>query len=101
MVCKNGQSPYILTYGHPYITETFLGYQFEVSPASFFQINTHAAEEMYKVALDVCGLHKNAVLLDVCCGAGIISFLMYLHSIFTKQLPFIIITMLYWLQELT
>lgn len=62
--------PFELLYGQPYVTETLLGYKFQISPDSFFQINTSAAEVLYSVIKDSAKLTPNEVILDICCGTG-------------------------------
>jgi tRNA/tmRNA/rRNA uracil-C5-methylase (TrmA/RlmC/RlmD family) len=56
--------------GPGYYTETILGKTFKISPRSFFQVNTPAAEILYGIVRD---LVKDAdILLDICCGTGTI-----------------------------
>lgn len=62
--------PFELLYGQPYVTETLLGYKFRISPDSFFQINTSAAEVLYSVIKDSAKLKPTDVILDICCGTG-------------------------------
>ena len=45
---------------------------FEISPSTFFQVNTPVAEYMYRQAIAQAG-DDPFVLLDVCCGAGTLS----------------------------
>ena len=40
-------TPVKLLAGDPYLTESLLGFEFRVSPLSFFQVNTFAAEKLY------------------------------------------------------
>ena len=58
--------------GSPCIQETLLGRKFSISPQAFFQVNTLAAEVLYKIAGDVAQLDKKTTLVDVCCGTGTI-----------------------------
>ncbi|KAJ6821415.1 zinc finger CCCH domain-containing protein 24 [Iris pallida] len=45
---------------------------FSISPTSFFQVNTLAAERLYTLAGDWAELSSNTLLFDVCCGTGTI-----------------------------
>lgn len=57
-------------YGAQYINETILGLRFRISAASFFQINTKAAEVLYGTAIEMGRVDKDTSLLDICCGTG-------------------------------
>lgn len=59
-------------FGSQYITDSILGLKFRVSAASFFQINTKAAEVLYKFAIDLSKVDENTSVLDICCGTGTI-----------------------------
>lgn len=61
------------------IQETLSGLQFAISPASFFQVNTTQAEELYSYALNVAKLSKNSRVLDAYCGVGTLSLLAARH----------------------
>ncbi|KAL7303123.1 hypothetical protein TKK_0004334 [Trichogramma kaykai] len=58
--------------GSHYIEEQLLGMTFRISPEAFFQVNTLAAEELYKTAIELAKPLENTALLDVCCGTGTI-----------------------------
>ncbi|KAJ4812412.1 hypothetical protein LUZ62_024978 [Rhynchospora pubera] len=45
---------------------------FSISPTAFFQVNTLAAERLYKLAGDWAELSEDTLLFDVCCGTGTI-----------------------------
>jgi tRNA (uracil-5-)-methyltransferase len=56
-----------------YLTVFEHKYQFQLSPMSFFQVNTAAAETLYQFAGDLANLDpEKTVLLDICCGTGTI-----------------------------
>lgn len=59
-------------YGSKYITDCILGLKFRISAASFFQINTKAAEVLYQQAIDMGKISENTTVLDICCGTGTI-----------------------------
>ncbi|XP_078046493.1 tRNA (uracil-5-)-methyltransferase homolog A [Augochlora pura] len=58
--------------GSKCIEETLLGMKFQVSPQAFFQVNTSAAELLYKAAIDLAAPNEDTALLDICCGTGTI-----------------------------
>lgn len=61
-----------LLFGPPCIQENLLGRKFSISPQAFFQVNTLAAEVLYKLAGDIADLNERSTLVDVCCGTGTI-----------------------------
>ncbi|KAK2845329.1 hypothetical protein Q7C36_010183 [Tachysurus vachellii] len=61
-----------LVSGEPWIHEELLGLRFRISPHSFFQTNTLAAEVLYSSVGEWAQLDKDSTLLDVCCGTGTI-----------------------------
>ncbi|PKM63260.1 MAG: 23S rRNA (uracil(1939)-C(5))-methyltransferase RlmD [Firmicutes bacterium HGW-Firmicutes-21] len=62
----------ILISGEPYLTDTLCGKHFSLSPSSFFQVNSEAAEKLYEKAAEYAALEKDDILLDLYCGAGTI-----------------------------
>lgn len=62
--------------GEKTITETLFDKQFVISPDSFFQINTAAAEVLYRVILTEINARKSSTILDLCCGTGTLSVLL-------------------------
>lgn len=61
-----------LLYGNPFITEKLLNLNFKISPLSFFQVNTTAAELLYSQIKSMIKLSPNSIVLDLCCGTGTI-----------------------------
>lgn len=51
-------------------------FRFQISPTSFFQVNTLGAEKLYSIAKDWSTSNPNTYLLDVCCGTGTIGLIM-------------------------
>ena len=47
-----------LLFGPPCIQENLLGRKFSISPQAFFQVNTLAAEVLYKLAGDIADLNE-------------------------------------------
>jgi tRNA (uracil-5-)-methyltransferase len=58
--------------GRPTITERLRGLDFEISPMSFFQVNTLGAELLFSKIEEVAGVDDNTILVDCCCGTGVI-----------------------------
>jgi 23S rRNA (uracil1939-C5)-methyltransferase len=63
----------IVLSGEGGIRVTILGRSFQVSAASFFQVNPPQAENMVRHLLDHLPLKPNSTLLDVYCGVGLFS----------------------------
>jgi 23S rRNA (uracil1939-C5)-methyltransferase len=59
--------------GNDHIVIPVLGRDFRVSAASFFQVNTAAAEKMVNYLLTNLPFSPNTTLLDVYCGVGLFS----------------------------
>ena len=68
-----------LKYGKETLTDTLCGLQFELSPASFFQVNPAQTEKLYQVAADLAQLKPDDLLCDVYCGAGTITLTLARH----------------------
>lgn len=61
--------------GRNYIYERLLNCKFKVSASSFFQINPHQAENIFRKALDLSNLQKSEILLDAYSGVGVFALL--------------------------
>jgi len=59
-------------FGEESLNERLLGLDFRISPLAFFQSNTKGAELLYSKIGDICGVDKDTILLDICCGTGTI-----------------------------
>lgn len=59
-------------YGKDTITDIMCGRKFELSPLSFYQVNTVQAERLYNIAKEYAGLTGGEILLDLYCGVGTI-----------------------------
>ncbi|XP_037536527.1 tRNA (uracil-5-)-methyltransferase homolog A [Nematolebias whitei] len=64
--------PCELIAGESCIHEELLGLKFRISPHSFFQVNTGAAEVLYSAVGEWAQLDQDSTVLDVCCGTGTI-----------------------------
>lgn len=62
----------ITLYGKDTITDIMCGNKIELSPLSFYQVNTLQAEKLYGIAKEYAELKGNETLLDLYCGAGTI-----------------------------
>ncbi|KRT80105.1 methyltransferase, partial [Oryctes borbonicus] len=59
-------------HGDTHIHEKILDLNFRISPAAFFQINTAAAEILYKSAIELACPSQSSTVVDICCGTGTI-----------------------------
>ena len=59
--------------GERTITEKLGKFKFEISSNSFFQTNTHQAEKLYEIVLNMADLQGDESVLDLYCGTGTIS----------------------------
>ena len=69
--CILGQK-LVTAYGSNTIHDTMCGNDIEISPLSFYQVNTIQAERLYEIAADYAQLTGKETLLDLYCGAGTI-----------------------------
>ena len=69
-----------LLYGEERLRDTLCGFQFSLSPLSFFQINPVQTEKLYQTALDFAALQGQELVVDLYCGAGTISLLLARHA---------------------
>lgn len=61
-----------LLVGRTHITDTIHGLRFRISPESFFQVNTLAAEQLYRSAIELGAPTERTTVMDICCGTGTI-----------------------------
>lgn len=62
----------ITLFGNDFITDIMCGNKIEISPLSFYQVNTFQAEKLYAKALEYADPDKNSTVADLYCGAGTI-----------------------------
>lgn len=60
----------VTLFGDGTISDVMCQNDISISPHSFYQINTPAAERIYAVAKEYCNLSGNETLIDLYCGAG-------------------------------
>lgn len=63
----------ILIHGKKTIVDKIGSFKFEISPASFFQVNSVQTEVLYGKALSYAGLTGKETVFDLYCGIGTIS----------------------------
>lgn len=62
----------VTLFGKDTISDLMCGNSVEISPLSFYQVNTVQAERLYAKALEYASPNKNDVIADLYCGAGTI-----------------------------
>ena len=62
-----------LLWGKPAIRDVIGPLSFQVSPRSFFQVNTAQAETLYRKALEYANLGGGETVIDAYCGTGTIT----------------------------
>lgn len=60
----------ICLYGNGYIVDEMCKKSIVISPHSFYQVNTPAAEEVYRTAAEYADFSGSETLLDLYCGVG-------------------------------
>lgn len=64
---------YITLWGNDTLEDVLCGNRFQLSPASFYQVNRAQAEKLYEAALQYAQLNATQTALDLYCGAGTIT----------------------------
>lgn len=59
-------------YGKGYITDSLCGFNFKISPRSFYQINHTQTEKLYSLAKEFAELKGTETVVDAYCGTGTI-----------------------------
>lgn len=60
-------------WGKGYITDYIGEIKYQISPMSFYQVNSLQTRKLYETALDYAGLTGNEIVWDLYCGIGTIS----------------------------
>lgn len=64
---------YRVLFGESRLRDRLCGFDYLLSPLSFFQINRVQAERLYGLALDMADVRTDDLVIDLYCGAGTIS----------------------------
>jgi len=67
---------FITLHGPGYIEDTLCGLTFRLSPRSFYQVNHHQAQRLYRAAIEQAEITKEDLVLDLYCGVGTITLAM-------------------------
>ena len=67
---------FLTLHGKGYIEDTLCGLTFRLSPRSFYQVNHHQAQRLYQAAIELAGITKEDLVLDLYCGVGTITLAM-------------------------
>ncbi len=62
--------------GPGYIEDTLCGLVFRLSPRSFYQVNHHQAQRLYRAAIEQARITREDTVLDLYCGVGTITLAM-------------------------
>ncbi len=61
---------YRLLWGDEKLTDTLCGFEFALSPESFYQVNRECCELLYETGRELLGVTKDDTVLDLYCGIG-------------------------------
>ena len=67
---------FVTLYGPGYIEDTLCGLNFRLSARSFYQVNHHQAQRLYREAISLAQITKEDLVLDLYCGVGTITLAM-------------------------
>lgn len=67
-------------YGEDKYRDELLGFTFEISHQSFYQVNPLQTEKLYETAVDYAGLSPDDVVVDAYCGIGTITLALSRHA---------------------
>lgn len=59
-------------FGKSTINDTLLGKVYQISPQSFYQVNTEQTEVLYQTAIEFADLNAEDIVVDAYCGIGTI-----------------------------
>ncbi len=66
----------VLQAGRNVLLDRLMGLSFEISPRTFFQVNSVQTDTLYKYACEAAALQGDELVLDAYCGCGTISLAM-------------------------
>ena len=67
---------FITLHGPGFIEDTLCGLNFRLSARSFYQVNHHQAQRLYRAAIEQAEITKDDLVLDLYCGVGTITLAM-------------------------
>ena len=70
----------VILWGNDTIKDVMCGNIIEISPLSFYQVNTIQAEKLYAKALEYAAPDRGDIIADLYCGAGTIGLFMAGHA---------------------
>ena len=62
----------VVLYGDGYINDILLGFNFKISPMSFYQVNPVQTEKLYSKAIEYAEMTGEETIFDLYCGIGTI-----------------------------
>ncbi|MGK7919610.1 MAG: 23S rRNA (uracil(1939)-C(5))-methyltransferase RlmD [Trichodesmium sp.] len=73
--------------GRSFLQEKFSGLNFQLTPDTFFQVNTKAAEKLMEVVIEELALSGQEIIVDAYCGVGTFTLPLakYLDQMQTKE----------------
>lgn len=66
----------VVLYNEDKMWDMLLGYCFEMSSLSFYQVNPKQTEKLYQKAIDMAQLSKDDIVIDAYCGIGTIGIIL-------------------------
>lgn len=63
-------------WGRDHLVEEVAGLKFQISPTSFFQVNTQGLEALYQIIESFCDLRERDSAVDLYCGVGSLSLML-------------------------
>ncbi len=67
---------YRVIWGEEHLEDILCGCRFQLSPLSFFQVNSTQTEKLYNTALSFASLTGSEIVADLYCGVGTISLML-------------------------
>ena len=67
---------FITLHGPGFIEDTLCGLNFRLSARSFYKVNHHQAQRLYRAAIEQAEITKDDLVLDLYCGVGTITLAM-------------------------
>ena len=70
------EDKFVTLHGPGFIEDTLCGLNFRLSARSFYQVNHHQAQRLYRAAIEQAEITKDDLVLDLYCGVGTITLAM-------------------------